>query len=306
MSGGGRSLRWTGHEDLQSRISGATAATEDAKWSTEVADFLSSILSCINQKNVDAINQHKRAILDKLCSEFEGTFDLSVGGSYSRHTYVSGLSDVDILFNLGPYSNSNIPHKESCEAMIERVEQALRDRFPRTEIRSGNMAVTITFSDGNELQVLPAFRYGTGFKVPDPATGGWTTSYPNRFREALTAANKRLGGCLVPVVKLVKLICAKTATGTSSYHIEALAVTVFEGYAGPKTHADMVHHFFKMARTRVLTPIRDRSGQSLYVDEALTMPQRKKLAGQFDKIDRRMRNAKDSRSTDEWEALLCD
>lgn len=72
----------------------------------EVASVFADALSKINQIDTEALNRHKEEILKALQSDFEDASDLRGGGSYTRHTYVNGLSDIDILADLGPYSSS--------------------------------------------------------------------------------------------------------------------------------------------------------------------------------------------------------
>jgi len=50
---------------------------------------------------------------------------LDNGGSYSKHTYVSGLSDIDVLVNLGTYTESTIPNKDDPSAVLKVIESAL-------------------------------------------------------------------------------------------------------------------------------------------------------------------------------------
>jgi hypothetical protein len=56
----------------------------------------------------------------------------------------------------------------------------------------------------------------------------------------------------------------------TGYHLEALAVEVFDSYGNrPTTTKEMLKYLFTEGPIRVLTPLRDRSGQSTYVDKYL-------------------------------------
>src|SRR5438270_14050239 len=101
--GRARDIEWE-PPDLENSLKQTRQQVADA----EVASVLADALSKINQIDTEALNLHKEEILKALQSEFVEASDLRGGGSYTRHTYVNGLSDVDILADLGPYSTSSI------------------------------------------------------------------------------------------------------------------------------------------------------------------------------------------------------
>ena len=146
--------------------------------------------------------------MDALNDQFGGVYDLRGGGSYTRHTHVSGLSDVDVLLDLGPFAASDIPHKDDPSAVLQEMERRLRRRLPSTEITAGKMAVSVRFHDGSEIQVLPAFRAGTGYRIPNPDGEGWATTRPQLFARILAERSREIGGGLRRSIKLAKLICA--------------------------------------------------------------------------------------------------
>src|SRR6266496_5206397 len=153
---GGYSFERTSRQAWQPpNLESSLEQTRQQAAEAEVAAAFADALSEINQTDTEALNRHKNEILKALESAFEDASDLRGGGSYTRHTYVNGLSDIDILADLGPYSSSNIPNKADSKAVLADVERRLRQRFPNTDITSGRMAVTMHFSDGLELQILP-------------------------------------------------------------------------------------------------------------------------------------------------------
>ena len=79
-----------------------------------------------------------------------------------RHTYVDGLSDVDVLMTL----NDSSLVSQSAQTTIERMAELIRQRLPNSDVSTGQMAVTIKYSDDIEVQVLPAIRTPSGIRVP--------------------------------------------------------------------------------------------------------------------------------------------
>jgi hypothetical protein len=208
--------------------------------------------------------------LKALQSEFEDASDLRGGGSYTRSTYVNGLSDVDILVDLGSYSSSSIINKADSNAVLADMEKRLRQRFPNTDITSGRMAVTIRFSDDLELQILPAFSYHSGYKIPNPQGSGWTTTRPQVFAKLLRERNAEVGGKLLPCIKLAKQICDNKRLEVKSYHLENMALKAFEHYTGSRSEEDMLRHLFNQAKVLVATRMKDVTGQEVYVDRYLS------------------------------------
>ncbi len=269
----------------------------------EVSSVFADALSKINQIDTEALNLHKEEIFQALKSTFEEADGLLGGGSYSQHTYVNGISDVDMLFVLDAFSSSKIPHKENSKAVLADMEKRLRLRFPNTEIKSGRMAVTIKFSDGLELQVLPAFRYHSGYRIPDYRGAGWTIARPNIFAKLLQQRNKEMGGQLVPCIKLAKQICENQGLEVKSYHLSNMAVKAFEQYTGPRSQEDMLRHLFNKAKELTVTRMRDITGQGAYVDHYLSnKTARMQLARQLATIEKEIIAAEGNSNA--WRQIL--
>jgi hypothetical protein len=120
-----------------------------------------------------------------------------------------------------------------------------------------------------------------------------------------------MGGKLVPTIKLAKAIIAglpekRRLTG---FHTEMLAVKVFQGYDGPKTHRAMLRHFFENAPEHVKSPMRDPTGQSRHADEYLGSRgsvERRVVADALGRIARKMKNADGAADVSRWRDLLPD
>lgn len=89
--------------------------------------------------------------------------------------------------------------------------------------------------------------------------------------------------------------------------MESLAIAAFRDYEGPKTTTAMLPAFFERSKELLLSPIRDRSGQSVHVDGYLGeegSDARKSVSHVFDRLARRMRNASAAGSTEQWRAIF--
>ena len=302
MGGTGRTYfsRTPAREQIRRTEDQALADT----FETEVNENLTSLLVDLNDRDVEGIREELDQIKVDLESEIEGTVDTLFGGSVSKHTYVNGISDVDALVLL---DRSELADKTPDEVKAFLADR-LCDRYGTGAVGVGALAVTLTL-EGKEIQLLPALRHQHGFKIADSNGSTWAKVYPRRFAKALTKANERLGGKLVPSVKLIKAAIAKLSETEqiSGYHVESMAINVFRGYGGRMTQKSMLQHFFEKAPAHVLKPIKDSSGQSVHVDEYLGVEnssKRKGVARALIRIREKIRDTDKNRSREGWKELF--
>ena len=156
------------------------------------------------------------------------------------------------------------------------------------------------------VQTLPACREGDSVVIPNAHGDGWQAIQPEEFASRLTQTNQQNNGRIVPLIKLAKTIIREfpQARQLTGYHVEALAVEVFQNYNGPRTLRDMVTHLFRGAAERVTRPIVDSTGQSMHVDDSLGAAgslQRSMAADSLARVARRMRSAT---SLEQWRSIL--
>lgn len=291
-------------EELIRKLERTTAETLSNQFEVEVADAISSLLTDFNNRDIDATSAHLKTIEEALEGEIEGTLELLFGGSVAKHTFINGLSDVDALVLLDKSELQDMKPEEVKEYFYESLQQ----RLPKTEIQTGDLAVTVSFGD-MKIQLVPAIRHGDGYRIADPSGQEWSVIRPREFTESLSRINDRNGGKVIPTIKLEKsamssLVESRKLTG---YHVESLAAEIFQEYDGPNSPKSMVKHFFSEASTRVLTSIRDISGQSENVDDYLGPSDsevRQAVANSLGRISRRMNNADKAQLVELWRELL--
>lgn len=263
MGGGG-----SGNRDYSTSIG---SPTEVSSSKTKINGFLESLVGDmqIPKETLEKIKNNVEAIISKFKESGIDVEDISWEGSFSKKTYVEGLSDVDLIVSLGAYSESDFEYKDNSKLALKKLKEIICDRYPRTDVKVGNMAVTVTFSDGTELQFLPAFKYYKGYIIPDPKTNGWITTFPKRFKNELTELNKKLNGKLKPTIRLIKNLFNKNGIDLSSYHIENLALKILRDYKGSCAYSAMLLSFLNRAKAEINVKLQDISGQSVYVDDYL-------------------------------------
>lgn len=303
-SSGRSSLPSIRPDEFEKLLRSAEAKVQDDNFEIEVADFLASCLAQFNDRDTAAIQRLVDIVKSELSEEFEEPVSLLFGGSVAKHTYVDGLSDIDALLLVNPKDASG----ETPDALRELCATRLRDRFGSQNVTVGALAITL-LKDGHTLQFLPALRSGEHFKIANSDGHGWAKIMPRVFAAALTEANDRLGKKLVPTIKLAKAIISSfpEPRKLSGYHTEALAIEIFRDYNSATTPKAMLRYFFEQAPSRLLSPIKDITGQSTHVDEYLgdeNSLQRKIVADACDRLARRIRNADGAKSLPMWKDVF--
>lgn len=280
--------------------------TESQTFDANVAQAIGGLLADYNDRDPDAVNSAIDEVRRALEAEIEdGSVAPLFGGSVRKHTYVNGISDVDCLFVL----KSEDLAKLSPDEVLNYFEARIHDKFPKARVSRDNMAITLD-RKGVTLQMLPAVKgQGRSVLIPSESGRGWSKIHPEAFFRKLSEVNSQNGMKVVPTVKIAKGVNDgfPERYRLSGYHIESLAIEAFKGYKGPQNTKAMVEHFFATAAGRVLTPIRDKTGQSVHVDEyagAKNSEIRRAMSQHLDRVARRMKNADATRSLEKWVHII--
>jgi hypothetical protein len=276
------------------------------EFEVSVSGLMNDLLSAANSRDNELVADRLEDIKESLKGPLEGTVDTLFGGSVAKHTYVDGMSDVDSLLIL---DDSALAEEAPSEA-IQRVAEIVRRDLPEgVEVTTGRLAITVEYPDGMQIQLLPALRKDGNLKIPSSRRDDWSRIAPESFQRALSDRNAECGGKLVPTIKLAKAIIGRLPESQrlTGYHVESLAIDVFRNYDGQKTTAAMLPEFFDRGRELVMRPIRDRTGQSIHVDDYLGAEgssERVNASHVLSRISKRMRNASAHGSLDQWRALF--
>jgi hypothetical protein len=295
-------------EEIQSeKAREAGSEVEGRMYRSVVNGFLGEVLARSNDRDADAQAERLERICSAVHRDIEGKVSILFGGSVQKNTYVKGFSDIDGLLLI---DNTELQGKSPSE-VIAFIKNRLEERYPNSTIIEGGCSVKITLS-GDEIQVIPALKTKSGFKICDEETGGWSSVIrPLKFAKALTEANKDSGGLAVPAIKIVKNIISQLPEQKriKGYHLEAIASDAFRGYSGQKDRMSATKHLISACVNSVQRPIADITGQSAYVDEYLGVVgsvKRRNVADAFTRIQRRMNAADSSASVQAWKELFND
>lgn len=234
---------------------------------TEINAALGELLAGINNRDVDAVRERLDAIVEALADITVDVDRLLYGGSVAKHTFVDGLSDVDALVVI---NDSSSPPG----ALLETFADALRRRLPQgdiAEVSTGTLAITITYRDGTQVQLLPAVERGGHTSIASSDGREWKQIRPHKFAEKLTETNRANGNAVIPTIKLGKALFQRLPEDMrpSGYHVEAMAVDAFRNYTGRRDRLSMLTHLVDHSASVVLRPTGDITGQSVHVDSWL-------------------------------------
>lgn len=302
---GGRTGSYFSANDAETLREEATRRLEQSRIDAEVNKLLQEELAELNDRDIEKTSSYLEQIERALEDRIESFDRLLFGGSIAKHTYADGLSDIDSLVVLKGEAVAG----ETPADVRERFRQLLMQQLPRGEIRdirAGRMAVTVEYRDGTKIQLLPAVQSGREISISSADGSSWNQIRPREFTRDLTDCNNRLGGAVVPAIKLAKAIVAIRLGDVrpSGYHLEALAVAAFRDYSGPRTPKAMLTQLFERASRDVLRPIPDVTRQSPYVDQDLgsaNSPARHNLSRGLQRIGDTMSK---SRTIADWHALF--
>ena len=232
--------------------------------------YCEQLLVQYKRRNTKAVTRHLKSVCDILRHEDDHVVQTKFGGSVQKGTYVTGLSDVDVLLIVNQSSLKNKPPSK----VISYVWDTIEGRLPNNPVSKGKLAVTVGYADKTEIQILPAIRTTDGFRIATPGSTKWSNVvHPERFAERLIEVNNARGGRVVPVIKLAKAMAdcfiEDSSRKIAGYHMESLAIDAFTGYEGELDSRSMVVHFLGHSMKAVMSPIKDSTGQSRYVDEYL-------------------------------------
>lgn len=107
-------------------------------------------------------------------------------GSVGRETAISGVSDLDLLFDLPDeiYKQYDAYESNGQSALLQDVKNILKERYPKTDISGDGQVVVINFNNYT-VELVPGFKQpDESFKYPDTHDGGrWKTTKPLAERD---------------------------------------------------------------------------------------------------------------------------
>ena len=268
--------------------------------------YCEAFLAKYARKNTQTVTRRLENLCEFLRQKGE-VVQTMFGGSVRKGTFVTGLSDVDALLIVNQSSLVN----QSPAKVIEYLRDTIQHRLRQNTVSAGNLAVTISYSDGTEIQILPAIRTNTGgVRIAEPGSSKWSNvARPDDFAKKLARVNTARDGRVVPVIKLAKAMAdcfvTRPERKISGYHMECLAIDAFKDYQGSLDPKTMLTHLLGHSMDEVMSPITDSTGQSRYVDEYLGPAKSKLRKGASTQFGQMRGEVKSCRAKADFDKLFC-
>lgn len=151
-----------------------------------------------------------------------------LNGSYERDTIIRPLHDIDIFAVLKEDDwvddNGDLPKPQSVLSKIKNYLDKQHDY--KGKVKQDRPCVTVELSN-KSFDILPAFEFGTGYRIPDYDLSSWTLSYPKTLTDSLNDVQKEYKYKLKNIIKAVKYWNRLNDKIIPSYHIEEVAIKVF-------------------------------------------------------------------------------
>lgn len=151
-------------------------------------------------------------------------------GSYGRGTAID-TSDLDIMVILpeDEYERYERYGNNGQSRLLQSVKEALKEPYPRSDIRADGQVVKINFSDGMRFEILPAFEqalYGrTTYIYPDSNMGGnWLPTNPKVEQVAMREKDADSNHLLVDTCRHMRYV---HNTFFSSYILHGIVIDTF-------------------------------------------------------------------------------
>jgi hypothetical protein len=163
-----------------------------------VSDIFDTLLESLEVGDASTtIAKRRDEITKSLNTEFRSidnsTANRLMVGSYGRHTAIRGVSDLDMLYILPASLRSCYDNDTGPRRMLNRVRDALKRRYPTTDIRVDQCVVRVQFTSNKfKFEVQPAFENDDGsFDYPDTKSESWKVTKPRAEISATKECNDR-------------------------------------------------------------------------------------------------------------------
>jgi tRNA nucleotidyltransferase (CCA-adding enzyme) len=173
----------------------------------------------------EQISKHQNYIRDVLSNKVEIKDDF-LTGSYVKETQIKPPTDVDLFIVLDLsyyYENEKNPSK-----LLNWFHRLLKETYSNSYLKTNGQAVTIMFSDGFKMDVVPAFQVNKeSYLIPNVNVGKFIKTNPKAYNSLLSEVNQKLNGKLKPIIKMTKCWNANLRNNLNSLHIEILVINSF-------------------------------------------------------------------------------
>lgn len=246
---------------------------------TTVASSFNTFYENINLggNHRDTANSRRDNIVSKLSKDFE-IVESFASGSIPKFTALKDHADLDVIVAL--HYGKHIKDKTPTE-VLESVRKSLSEW--KTGGRKNGQAVTLYYTTWPTVDVVPVSRVQdsvgniTHYIVPNSNTDTWIASRPKVHADDIEKRSTTCGANFRRVIKMIKEWNRLHSRYLQSYHIEVLALKVFDSNLDDTGW--QVFQFFDKARPLLNTSLWHDLG---FADDYLSSNDRTEICKRFD------------------------
>lgn len=178
------------------------------------------------EDNIDASFNNLKTNLMKDDSNLS-VKEVFLNGSYERDTIIRPLDDIDLfaVIDKDDYAeNGQDPNPQSVLTKFKNYLNSLNDY--KDKVKQDRPCVTVVLSDKN-FDVLPSLRKSGALYIPNTDLTGWTFTDPKTHTNNLNRVNQSRNYKVKSIVKAVKQWKRENNQNIPSFHIEEVAISVF-------------------------------------------------------------------------------
>lgn len=173
----------------------------------------------------EALDSETRTISARIVDHY-------LSGSYARHTAITPIDDVDIIFIIDPqqwdlplFSDYPDPAK-----VLGTFERAIRGARGSSSIKQQRRSVRLSMN-ALDIDVVPAIQTDDEefVMIPDKSEDTWLRTAPKCHQRVGREVNQKRNGLFIPLVKILKgWNCSLPDTAyLKSFAVETMAVRIF-------------------------------------------------------------------------------
>lgn len=208
-------------------------------------------------------------------------------GSIPKYTALKNHADLDVIVAL--HYGKHVKDKTPTQ-VLQSVRDALSDW--RTGVRKNGQAVTLHYKTWPNVDIVPVSRTTNDdgsvlhYSVPDSNTNSWIKSKPKTHAADIERKSSGCGYNFRRIIKMIKHWNKIHGDYLQSYHIEVLALKVFDSNIDDTTWN--VFQFFDKARSLLASNLWHDLG---FADDYLKWSDRQEVLKRFDTAIDKSRSA---------------
>lgn len=195
-----------------------------------IDEFIENIT--VTDRQEDNIKASFNNLKDKIMKDVSNLSvqEVFLNGSYERHTIIRPLDDIDLfaVIDESDYSDNGMdPLPQTVLSKFRDYLNSLGDY--KDKVKQDRPCVTVVLSDKN-FDILPSLKKSGALYIPNVDLTGWIFTDPKTHTDNLNEVNKLRNYKVKSIVKVVKQWKRDNNQNIPSFHIEEVAVDVFNFY----------------------------------------------------------------------------